>query len=99
MPTKRGGRATQDATRSAAKLTAPAFITPMAAHAVSTLPIGDDWIYEIKLDGYRALILKDGNSVRVRSRNNKDLTRMYPSITAVGRRLKADRAVIDGEIV
>ena len=37
----------------------PAFITPMAAQVVKRLPEGDDWIYELKFDGYRALIIKD----------------------------------------
>jgi ATP-dependent DNA ligase len=34
----------------------PAFITPMAAQVVKNLPEGDDWVYELKFDGYRALI-------------------------------------------
>jgi bifunctional non-homologous end joining protein LigD len=42
---------------------------------VSELPEGDDWLYEVKLDGYRALVLKSGTKIRILSRNNKDLTR------------------------
>jgi DNA ligase D-like protein (predicted ligase) len=71
----------------------------MAAESVAELPEGDDWLYELKLDGYRALVLKDGTRIKIRSRNNKDLTRMYPTIAAAAQRLKADQAVIDGEIV
>jgi ATP-dependent DNA ligase len=41
---------------------------------VSQLPEGDEWIYELKLDGYRALLIKDGKPVRIRSRNDKNLT-------------------------
>ena len=37
----------------------PTFVTPMAAQVVKELPEGDDWIYELKFDGYRALIVKD----------------------------------------
>jgi len=37
----------------------PTFVTPMAAQVVKRLPEGDDWIYELKFDGYRALIIKD----------------------------------------
>lgn len=77
----------------------PHFITPMAAHNVSELPEGADWIYELKFDGYRALLIKDGKTLQIRSRNNKDLTRMYPSIAAAGLRLNADQAIVDGEIV
>ena len=40
----------------------PAFVTPMAAQVVKKLPEGDDWTYELKFDGYRALLLKDGRT-------------------------------------
>ena len=47
--------------------TTPAFVTPMAAQVVKRLPEGDDWIYELKFDGYRALIIKDEQRVELRS--------------------------------
>ena len=58
MSTKKKKRAPQamTSTRPRAK---PAFVTPMAAQVVKRLPEGDDWIYELKFDGYRALIVKD----------------------------------------
>lgn len=71
----------------------------MAARIVEKLPEGDDWLYEVKFDGYRALLLKDGDRVELRSRNDKILTSAYPSVAEAGRRLHADRAVVDGEIV
>ena len=71
----------------------------MAAQVVKRLPEGDDWIYELKFDGYRALIIKDKQRVELRSRKNKDLSGMYRGIAAAGLRLKADQAVVDGEIV
>jgi len=71
----------------------------MAAQVVKKLPEGDEWIYELKFDGYRALIIKDELHVELRSRKNKDLTGMYPGIAAAGLRLKADQAVVDGEVV
>ena len=77
----------------------PAFIPPMTARVVQALPEGDEWIYEVKFDGYRALLLKDGPRVQLRSRNNKDLTRTYPPIREAAVRLNADSAVLDGEIV
>ena len=52
----------------------------MAAQVVKALPEGDDWIYELKFDGYRALIIKDEQRVELRSRKDKDLTGMYPGI-------------------
>jgi bifunctional non-homologous end joining protein LigD len=71
----------------------------MAAHVVDKLPEGDGWIYEVKFDGYRALLIKDGDRVQIRSRNDKDLTAVYPGVAAAARRLHAERAVVDGEIV
>jgi bifunctional non-homologous end joining protein LigD len=77
----------------------PAFVAPMAARVVNELPEGDDWLYEVKFDGYRALVVKDGAQVQLRSRNDKDMTATYPSIATGARRLNADQAVVDGEIV
>ena len=71
----------------------------MAALAVKQLPEGEDWLYEIKGDGYRALFIKDGDDVQLRSRNDKDLTAMYPGIAAAGRRQRIEQIVLDGEIV
>ena len=100
MPTKKKNRQRPiPAPRSAPTRKPPAFVTPMAAQVVKRLPEGDDWIYELKFDGYRALIIKDEQRVELRSRKNKDLTGMYPGIAAAGLRLKADQAVVDGEIV
>jgi len=77
----------------------PAFVTPMAAVAVKELPEGEEWFYEVKFDGYRALVIKDGNQIQIQSRNHKNLTGMYPSIASAASKLGADRVVIDGEIV
>lgn len=78
---------------------APAFVEPMAALLVDRLPDGPEWMYELKLDGYRALILKDGDRVEIRSRNDKALTRTYPHLVAAAKKLHAAQAAIDGEIV
>ena len=58
-----------------------------------------EWLYELKWDGYRALLIKDGEDVQIRSRNDNDLTAMYPGIAAAGRRQKIKQIVLDGEIV
>jgi DNA ligase D-like protein (predicted ligase) len=71
----------------------------MAAQVVQRLPEGDEWLYEVKFDGYRALLIKNAGNVQIRSRNDKDLTRMYPRVQAAARRLNAETAVVDGEIV
>jgi bifunctional non-homologous end joining protein LigD len=77
----------------------PGFINPMAARLVETLPTGEEWLYEVKLDGYRALLLKDGARVSILSPNEKDLTRMYSPVVAAGKRLNAKQVMLDGEIV
>jgi bifunctional non-homologous end joining protein LigD len=71
----------------------------MTALLVQALPEGQDWLYELKLDGYRALLIKDGERVRIVSRNGKDLTASYPAIAAAGTKLQAASAVLDGELV
>jgi bifunctional non-homologous end joining protein LigD len=99
MPAKKNKRRPARPLRSVPTREPPAFITPMAAQVVKKLPEGDDWIYELKFDGYRALIIKDKEQVELRSRKNKDLTGMYRGIAAAGLRVNADQTVIDGEIV
>jgi bifunctional non-homologous end joining protein LigD len=71
----------------------------MAARVVSALPEGKDWSYEVKFDGYRALLLKDGDKLQIRSRNDKDMTRTYSSVARAGRLLPAKQTAVDGEIV
>ena len=77
----------------------PRFVPPMAAQIATSLPEGPDWVYEVKFDGYRALVLKAGSVVEIRSRNNKDLTNTYPGIVAAVLKLPAERAILDGEVV
>ncbi len=71
----------------------------MAALRVDRLPEGAEWLYEVKLDGYRALVLKDGPHVRLVSRNDKDLSVDFPHVVSAAARIQARTALIDGEIV
>ena len=74
---------------------APSFIEPMKALSVQQLPAGD-WLYEIKFDGYRALVFKDGKDVRLVSRNKKAFD--YPQQLDALKLLHAERVILDGEI-
>src|SRR5688572_33011210 len=74
-------------------------VTPMAALLVGALPTGDEWLYEAKFDGYRALAVKDGANVKLLSRKGNDLTEDYPAIRKTVEALKTKSAIIDGEIV
>ena len=71
----------------------------MMARLTDKLPEGDRWIYEVKFDGYRALLLKDRSRIQLRSRNDKNLTPTYPTIEASALKLRAETALLDGEIV
>ena len=74
------------------------FIEPMLLLPAETLPDGLGWTYELKLDGYRALGIKTGGEVRLRSRNDKDFNRKYLGIAKALAALP-DETVIDGEVV
>jgi len=78
---------------------APEFIEPMMARAVPALPEGPQWLYELKLDGYRALVLKDGARVEIRSRRGTNLTASYPTVATAAKKLNAQSVVLDGEVV
>src|SRR5204862_7453935 len=76
-----------------------AFVAQMMAKLTDKLPEGEQWTYEVKWDGYRALLLKDDGHVQLRSRNDNNLTATYPTIRAAGLKLRAETALLDGEIV
>lgn len=65
---------------------------------VSKLPDGSDWIYEIKLDGYRAVAIRYGESIDLFSRRRKFFNSQYPHIVEALRDLPKG-TVVDGEIV
>jgi bifunctional non-homologous end joining protein LigD len=83
----------------AKKTKAPQFVQPMKATAVTELPKGDEWIYELKWDGYRALALKHANDVRLLSLKEKNLTSDFAAVAEAVRGVSVLTAVIDGEIV
>ncbi len=75
------------------------FVPPMKCRLVKLPPRGEEWIYEIKFDGFRALAIKNKSRVELVSRSAKDLTARFPEIaTAVGK-LPFPTGVLDGEIV
>ena len=74
------------------------FIEPMYALAVQKLPEGDEWLYEVKFDGYRWLAGRDKNEVTLWSRRGNLFTTQFPRIARACERLPAD-TLLDGEIV
>jgi len=83
----------------ARKASMPGFVTPQLATLVDDPPHGDEWIHEIKFDGYRMLGYLDQGKVRFFSRNQKDWTAKFPGIAKAINSLKATTAIIDGEVV
>jgi bifunctional non-homologous end joining protein LigD len=63
-----------------AEKTKASFIQPMLLVPTEKLSEGENWLYELKLDGYRAIAFKAGGKVYLRSRNNKDFNTSYPGI-------------------
>ena len=93
---KAGGVESLPGARKAAR---PKSAEPQLARLVTDVPAGDDWLHEIKFDGYRVLIHIDGGSVRVITRNGKDWTERFPGIAEAAASLPCARAVVDGEAV
>jgi bifunctional non-homologous end joining protein LigD len=70
----------------------------MECLSASNLPEDSQWVWEIKLDGYRAIAVKSGSDVRLFSRQNKSLNRQFPYILKGLADLPAE-TVVDGELV
>lgn len=72
---------------------------PQLATLVDAAPEGDDWLHEIKYDGYRLLAVLEGGDVRLITRNGKDWTTPYRAVADELAELPADTAIVDGEVV
>ena len=70
----------------------------MLLRRTEALPRGDEWLYELKLDGYRAIAFKTRGQLHLRSRNDNDFALSYPRVLD-GLRKLPDETVIDGEVV
>ena len=77
----------------------PEFVEPALATLVDEVPQGNDWIFEVKFDGYRALAAVDGDTARISTRNGLDWTdRFSPIADALGK-LDLGGVLLDGEVV
>ncbi len=72
---------------------------PMEARSVEALPVGAEWQYEPKWDGFRCIAFRDGDKVELRSKAGRSLTRYFPELAQALGDLKAKRFVLDGEVV
>jgi bifunctional non-homologous end joining protein LigD len=83
----------------ARKAALPKFVAPQLATLVKDAPVGDEWLHEMKFDGYRMLCRIDRGDVQFWSRNGKDWTAKFPNVAAAVKSLPLKSAILDGEIV
>jgi ATP-dependent DNA ligase len=81
------------------ELPIPLDYAPMEAESQAEIPAGDGWQYEPKWDGFRCLAFRHGDEVDLRSKSGKPLARYFPDVVENLRALRANRFVLDGEIV
>ena len=74
-------------------------VKPQLAKSTKELPEGEDWRYEPKWDGFRAIVFRDGDDVHVQSRNGRPMNRYFPEIVEQALNLPDERYVLDGEMV
>jgi bifunctional non-homologous end joining protein LigD len=80
-------------------MTVPAWVEPQLATLVTDAPPGDDWVHEIKLDGYRILLRIERGRVRLFTRNRQDWTARFPTVAEAAAALPVTGAWLDGEVV
>jgi bifunctional non-homologous end joining protein LigD len=76
----------------------PSAIEPMKAQIAERPPGGDDWLFEVKWDGVRAIALIENESLHLQSRTGNRCERQYPELAAIPHLVAAETAVLDGEI-
>ena len=102
---KAGRDKNQELLARAAELKAPqekppfANLKAMLAQTAEDAFSSEEWIFELKYDGYRLLCAKDGKEVFLRYRSGVDATPLYPDIVSALKKLPVEQAIFDGEVV
>ncbi len=96
---KKKNRSRADKPTRARRSSFPTSIEPQLATVVEKLPVGDQWMHEIKFDGYRLLTHWSDGEVVLRTRNQNDWTDRFPEIAQAISKLRVHQAVLDGEVV
>jgi bifunctional non-homologous end joining protein LigD len=84
--------------KGARKKPMPDWFEPMSASLVKRAPESDDWLFEVKWDGVRALCFLDEGELRIFSRRGRRCERQYPELSVLPHYVSAHQAVLDGEI-
>ena len=77
----------------------PEFVAPQLATLMKEAPEGEEWLHELKFDGYRMLCHLNAGKVRFWSRNQKDWTEKFPNLAKALKTFPVTNAILDGEIV
>ncbi len=77
----------------------PPGFTPQLATLSKEVPRGEEWLHEIKLDGYRMLAFLSAGKVRLVTRNGNDWTDRFPSVARAVKNLRLQDGLLDGEVV
>ena len=83
----------------ARKIAMPEFVSPQLATLVKEAPEGNEWLHELKFDGYRLLCHLHRGQVRLFTRHQKDWTVKFPNIVKALKALKVSSAILDAEVV
>src|ERR1700716_175503 len=75
------------------------FVAPCLPTSARQPPSGEEWLHEIKHDGFRVIARKEGKRVKLYSRPGNDLTHRFPLIVEAHARLHSRSCIIDGEAV
>ena len=84
--------------KGARKAPLPAWFEPMSASVALQPPAGEDWLFEVKWDGVRALCFLDEEELRIYSRSGRRTERQYPELSVLPHFVSARQAILDGEI-
>ena len=99
LPAPRRKPLRQSSLHGAKKAPLPRELRPQLASQAARVPDGDEWLHEIKFDGYRTIARIDDGEVRLLTRTGLDWTDRYGRLADAFKRLPCKQALIDGEIV
>src|SRR5262245_3937972 len=77
----------------------PAFRPPELATLVDRVPDGEDWLHEVKFDGYRCLLSVAGGKALAFTRSGLDWSDKFKTVVEAGAKLKIGSGLFDGEVV
>jgi bifunctional non-homologous end joining protein LigD len=95
----KAGKQSSTGRKQSGKHRMPTFVPPQLCTLRDAPPEGDEWLHEVKYDGYRIQALLAGGEVKLVTRSGKNWTERYPAITDRLRSVDVDDAIIDGELV